>query len=594
MLPVFAFVVSLAVTMVLIPPLMRAAGRLRAVDLPNERKVHSSAIPRVGGIAMVAGAVLPILLWVPMQQQTVALLFGMAVILLFGFWDDRVDLDYRWKLAGQLLAALLVVVGGHVTIERIPFFDGQDVPAYASIPLTVVVIVGVTNAINLADGLDGLAGGTTLLSLVVIALLAHMAGGQDVVMISVAVIGATLGFLRFNTYPARVFMGDTGSQFLGFSAGVLAIVLTQRTNLALSAGLPFLLLGLAILDTLTVMFQRIYEGRSPFSPDKNHIHHRLLALGFDHYEAVVLIYLAKAGLVSAAYLLRYESDALVVGSYLVFCVAVLGLFRIVSVTGWRLHHNARGTAPGFGNLIKRVRAVARDRAGSALSAGKAVRAGIARCSLCYLCLRGVSSAVHRCPVGMGRQARDRGVRGARRFRGAGHSTRRREVFPGYSLGFPGNLSGAHRAEPAPASLRGVQQRRVCDQAHRAVLRVRGAHESGATEIVRIERGDAGGAGADQRQGFHIRHGAARGRKAAVDFLQALTRFADGYRNGKRQGGIDHRCHGSGRGVPGRIPAGEGLRGSRHQAQGVVVQHRPHRPPVQGPARDRQTIRPALW
>ncbi len=355
MVPAFAFVVSLAVTMVLIPRLMGVAGRLHMLDLPNARKVHRDVIPRVGGIAMVVGAVLPIILWVPMGRQVVALLFGIGVILLFGFWDDRADLDYRWKFAGQLLATLLVVVGGDVTIQHIPFLDGDALPGYVTVPLTIVVVVGITNAINLADGLDGLAGGTTLLSLVGIALLAYQAGGVDVMLVSIAVIGAVLGFLRYNTYPARVFMGDTGSQFLGFSTGVLAIILTQYTNPALSAALPLLLLGLAILDTIAVMLQRIYEGRSPFAPDKNHIHHKLLALGFDHYEAVVLIYFAKAGLVFAAYLLRYESDILVMGSYLGFCFVVLALFRVAGTRGWRLRQAGRPATSGLAAVIRGVR-----------------------------------------------------------------------------------------------------------------------------------------------------------------------------------------------------------------------------------------------
>jgi UDP-GlcNAc:undecaprenyl-phosphate GlcNAc-1-phosphate transferase len=320
---IYAFLTSLLLTMALIPPLMRAAVRWNALDLPDERKVHTGAIPRVGGIAMVAGAVLPILLWADLTRPVTGLLYGVAVLLVFGVLDDRFNLDYRWKFFGQLAAALLVVLWGGVIVERLDLFWIDGIPHWIGIPLSVVFLVGVTNAINLSDGLDGLAGGTTLLSLAVIAVLAYLAGATTLLLIGMAVCGSILGFLRFNTHPAQLFMGDTGSQFLGFSAGVLALVVTQQAAPGLSATLPLLILGLPILDTLTVMSQRIREGRSPFSPDKNHLHHRLLALGLDHYEAVLIIYCAVAALAATAFVLRHESDILLLSLYGLFCAVVL-------------------------------------------------------------------------------------------------------------------------------------------------------------------------------------------------------------------------------------------------------------------------------
>jgi UDP-GlcNAc:undecaprenyl-phosphate GlcNAc-1-phosphate transferase len=339
----FSFLIAMFVTMVLIPPLMRSAERFQFVDLPGERKVHTRAVPRIGGVAMVAGAVLPILMMLSPRQDALALLLGMGVILAFGVWDDRKNLDYRLKFFGQLIAALVVVLYGGVVIERVPFGSIEPIAYELAIPLTVFVLLAVTNAINLADGLDGLAGGTTLLSLSAIALLGYLYGDLMVALIALAVIGSILGFLRFNTYPARVFMGDGGSQFLGFSLGVLAVMMTHAQFGALSAALPALLLGLPILDTAMVMAQRVCAGRSPFSPDKNHIHHKLLALGLDHYEAVFVIYAVQAALVTAAYFLRYQGDAVVVGAYLAFCLSVVALFRWAHVSGWRL----RAPAPGL-------------------------------------------------------------------------------------------------------------------------------------------------------------------------------------------------------------------------------------------------------
>ena len=323
--------------MVLIPPLMRSAERWRIVDLPEGRKVHTEAIPRIGGVAMVIGALIPMIMWLSPQREFIGFLLGILTILFFGVWDDRKNLDYRLKFLGQILAILIVVIYGGLQIKYIPFMGADPSPSYVAIPLTVFALLGITNAINLADGLDGLAGGTTMLSLGMIAIMGYMVDGTSLVLIAVSVMGSILGFLRFNTHPASVFMGDGGSQFLGFAAGVLAIMLTQEINPVLSPAVAILILGLPILDTLTVMSQRIYEGRSPFSPDRNHIHHKLLALGFDHYEAVLLIYLGQSILVLCAFFLRFDSDLLVFSSYLLFCIVVICFFHWAAITGWRMH-----------------------------------------------------------------------------------------------------------------------------------------------------------------------------------------------------------------------------------------------------------------
>jgi len=195
----------------------------------------------------------------------------------------------------------------------------------------------VTNAINLADGLDGLAGGITLLSLLTIAVLAYPTGDTAFLIVTISVIGCLVGFLRYNTYPARIFMGDAGSQFLGFSTGVLVVILTQSINTALSPALPLLILGLPILDTATVMWERWREGRSPFLPDKRHLHHKLLAVGFHHYEAVFLIYSTQTVAVAAAYLFRFEADWLLITAYALYCATVTGLLHWALATHWRFH-----------------------------------------------------------------------------------------------------------------------------------------------------------------------------------------------------------------------------------------------------------------
>lgn len=338
--------------MILIPPLIQFAARLGFVDIPDARKVHTGAIPRIGGVAMIAGMLLATLLWLELSRQTLAILAGIGIIAGFGIWDDRTDLNYRLKLLGQFMAACVVVFYGDILIERTPF-SPNGLPLYLSAPLTIFVLLGITNAINLSDGLDGLAGGVALLSFLAIAILGYRAGSDELVIICLAVIGGIMGFLRFNTHPASIFMGDTGSQYLGFCVGVLAIVLTQTVNPNLSSVAPLLLVGLPLLDTMMVMGLRIHQKRSPFSPDKNHIHHRLLAMGFDQYESVLIIYLLQSTLVLLGFALRYRPDWQVLGVYLLISGSVLFFFRWAWANGWRFHGRPEGESGKFlANRIK--------------------------------------------------------------------------------------------------------------------------------------------------------------------------------------------------------------------------------------------------
>ncbi len=338
MLPTVVFIVAMFVTMILIPPLMRAAVVLGVIDIPDARKVHVKPIPRIGGLAMIIGTLLPLIIWMEQPDRVFWFLLGVVIIAIFGLWDDRTPLDYRIKFFGQLLAIACVVFGADLHIRYLPLGEVFEVPMWFSIPFTAFALLGIINAINLADGLDGLAGGTTFISVAAIALLAYLAGDNILLVLCTAVLGCIVGFLRFNTHPAQIFMGDGGSQFLGFSVGVFAIMLTQYSTGAMSPVSALLLLGLPILDTFLVMGQRIAEGRSPFKPDKNHIHHRLLGLGFDHYEAVVIIYMLQAIMVVSGVLMRFEQDWLNMAWFVFFCGAVLITIRVATKSGW----NVRG------------------------------------------------------------------------------------------------------------------------------------------------------------------------------------------------------------------------------------------------------------
>ena len=322
----FSSMTALLVCMALIPPLRLAAERFQVMDLPGERKVHEHPVPRVGGLAFAVGACASIAWWGARDATTFSVLFGCAIIVAFGVWDDRVDLSYRSKLVGQLLAALAVVVGGDIWFTTLPFLPDVEVPAWAGMFVTVVFLVGVSNAVNLTDGLDGLAGGLSFLTLSGIAYLAYLSNDSTVLLLTVPFLGGLLGFLRYNTYPARIFMGDGGSQLLGFIMGVLAVLLTDSSRGPFSPSLALFLLGLPFLDTLGVTGQRLAEGRSPFIGDRAHIHHKLLRFGLTHYEAVIVIYAIQAGMLGLAYMLRWQSDTLILPLYLLIAGSVLMLF----------------------------------------------------------------------------------------------------------------------------------------------------------------------------------------------------------------------------------------------------------------------------
>jgi UDP-GlcNAc:undecaprenyl-phosphate/decaprenyl-phosphate GlcNAc-1-phosphate transferase len=329
-----AFIVALSVTAALIPLLARWAPAIGLTDAPGPRKVHSVPVPRVGGLAMAAGVLIPTVVSVSLIPEIRGLLLGLLVLLLFGVWDDRVTLGYRTKLAGQIIAVGLCMFVGGLHVGALTF-NGYTLPAVAGTMITFLFLVGITNAVNLADGLDGLAGGMVLLCLTAIALFATMSGSGPVTAVALIEAGAVLGFLRFNTHPARIFMGDSGSQVLGLSVGALGLMATQGDTCVLSAALPLLLLGLPIVDTLSVMWTRIRAGKSPFAADRNHLHHRLLALGFAHRDAVLIIYVMQSGLVLLAYFLRFESDAEVIVSYFGFAFALLALLRVALHKGWK-------------------------------------------------------------------------------------------------------------------------------------------------------------------------------------------------------------------------------------------------------------------
>ena len=322
----FSFLGSLVICMALIPPLMASAGRLHILDLPGGRRMHSGAVAKVGGIALAIGTFIGVLMWEPKNDVVLASLLGGLVILIFGVWDDRAGLSYRAKFAGQACAVLIVMILGGVHINSLPLVPEEWIRPWLSLPLTFVFLVAVTNAVNLADGLDGLAGGLSLISFAGFAYLAFQTEDAIVLLMVVSVLGGLLGFLRFNTYPARIFMGDAGSQFLGFYLGVTGVVLIDQAHGPYSPILALFVWGLPLLDTLAVMIQRRLEGRSLFIGDRNHLHHKLLNRGWSHGEAVVVIYGIQTAMVALGYGLRWQPDWMLIAVYLAVAAGVLALF----------------------------------------------------------------------------------------------------------------------------------------------------------------------------------------------------------------------------------------------------------------------------
>lgn len=341
---VVVFLVALAVSMTLVPVMIRLAPYIGMIDKPDQRKVHKQPIPRAGGVGIVIGSLVPMMIVLPFTDTLMAYYAGSLVLLVFGVWDDIAELGHYVKFVGQFLAAILVVYYGGVVVESFPFMELNQLSPEIGKPFTVVAIVGMINAINHSDGLDGLAGGESLMSLAGILYLASQASGFETMVLCVAVMGGVFGFLRFNSHPARVFMGDGGSQFLGFSLGMLVVLLTQSDNPALSPALPLLLLGLPIADILMVFWKRVRSGGNWFRATKNHIHHRLLELGFHHFESVTIIYTVQAVLVFSAVSLPYASDVALATIYLGVCITLFIWLNRSKAAGWSVHTAAN---PGF-------------------------------------------------------------------------------------------------------------------------------------------------------------------------------------------------------------------------------------------------------
>jgi len=285
-------VIAFMVSYILTPYMARVGKKQNMMDIPGHRKIHEEAIPNLGGIVIFFGFLLSLLFVVQIEGEVKALLIGGVIILLLGVVDDIVDLSPKHKFIIQMVPALIVIVYNSDLINS--FIVNQlkiiDLLGYLLYPILIFWIVGVTNSINLIDGLDGLACGVSIIALVTFFILGLRQNLEVLSLISIALVGSLLAFLKFNFHPAKIFLGDSGSTFAGFMLASVGALWVLNSRAALFVFIPVIILALPIFDTLFAIWRR-YRGHHPiFQADKGHLHHRLLARGISHKNIVLILW----------------------------------------------------------------------------------------------------------------------------------------------------------------------------------------------------------------------------------------------------------------------------------------------------------------
>lgn len=301
MIYIIGFIAALVLALGLTPLVKKFAIKAGVVDVPNARKVHTRVMPRLGGLGIYLSFVIGLVALLPFIPDSYissrdldfvgAFLVGGTMIVLLGALDDRFDLSAKLKLVVQIATACVVVFGFDIKIEfaNIPFHTYSSVETWISIPFTILWIVGVTNAINLIDGLDGLAAGVSAIAIGTIAVMAFIMGNEITAFLCLLLLGSILGFLYFNFHPAKIFMGDSGALFLGFSLALLSLLGFKQVAIV-SFLTPLILIGVPLSDTMFAIVRRWMQKKPIFSPDKGHLHHCLRELGFSHRQTVLIIY----------------------------------------------------------------------------------------------------------------------------------------------------------------------------------------------------------------------------------------------------------------------------------------------------------------
>lgn len=329
-----AFLVSGVLSFILTPVAKKIAHKIGAIDVPkDERRMHKEPIPRLGGLAVFFAFLVAVILLIPVDIELQGILLGAVVIVVLGVIDDSVSLPAIVKLFVQIAAALIVVLHG-VRIDVLSNVNVFSNDAYLSlgmwsVPVTVIWIVAITNAVNLIDGLDGLSVGVCTIASISLLVISAMVSEFTIVVIMAALAGACIGFLPYNMNPAKIFVGDTGATFLGFILATMSIQGMFKTYAILSFAAPFLVLGLPIFDTAFAICRRLLHGQSPMHADRGHIHHRLIDVGFNQKQTVLILYLIS-GILGISAVLLTSSGAV---RALLFVVAVL----IAAIIGVKIY-----------------------------------------------------------------------------------------------------------------------------------------------------------------------------------------------------------------------------------------------------------------
>lgn len=289
------FIVAFIITFALTPFVKKLAFRVGAVDIPKDnRRMHKKPTARMGGLAIYIGFVVSAIHFSNMEASVIGILIGSTIIVILGIFDDIYALSAKLKLIFQIIAALCPVIAGvQIDFIKVPSIIseyGYIGLGWLAIPVTLIWIVGITNAINLLDGLDGLACGVSSISALTLLFIAIIVGEPAVAFITSALAGACFGFLPYNFNPAKLFMGDTGSLFLGFVLSSISVQGLFKGYAVISIAAPILILGLPIFDTASAIIRRLKNHQPIMSPDRGHLHHRLVDAGFSQKQAVSIIY----------------------------------------------------------------------------------------------------------------------------------------------------------------------------------------------------------------------------------------------------------------------------------------------------------------
>ena len=325
---------ALALSFALTPVVKMFAKKVGAIDVPRDaRRMHKVPIPRLGGLAIFLGFLISFLLFGRIDSQTKSILLGAVLIVCLGVIDDIHPLKPLVKFAGQIVAALIPVCSGVVVRTLMnPFSDSGliDLGIFA-VPLTVVWIVGVTNAVNMIDGLDGLAVGVSTIATITVFTIAVLVSEGYIAVCMAALAGACIGFMPYNMNPAKIFMGDTGSMFLGYILATISIQGLFKFYVGISFAVPFIILGLPIFDTAFAIIRRLLKGQSPMHADRGHVHHRLIDMGFDQKQSVAILYMLSVVLGLAAVMLATSGEVKII----ILALAILAAVLIgLSVTGY--------------------------------------------------------------------------------------------------------------------------------------------------------------------------------------------------------------------------------------------------------------------